>query len=298
VFDDLIARHWLLSLVAETFDRFLKDDIPTVAAAMSYFLLLAVAPLLQVVNALLGFLGAQVDSSHPIFSSATTSAQASYQQAVAWAGTYAPWVLAALVIFGAVSVFMQFIMALNRIWGSTANRPPAKAYLRQSGLAIALLGVVLAGLIVALVVVLLLAIVVTIAVSVAQAAGIVLPDFGMSLWSRAVVVLVASALLFEVAFTVGPDRKIRWLDSLPGALVTAVLFLFGAGWLSIYLGATQRFNIFGAYQFFVVLVVFIYYSALVALWGAELTRILVLRAVAARGEGEPDELAVEVASER
>ena len=53
--------------------------------------------------------------------------------------------------------------------------------------------------------------------------------------------------------------------------------------LSYYLGSTERFNVFGAFQLFVVLIVWIYYSALVALWGAELTRLLVLRAEAAPG---------------
>ena len=48
--------------------------------------------------------------------------------------------------------------------------------------------------------------------------------------------------------------------------------------LSTYLSTTERFSVFGTFQFFVVLIVWIYYSSLVALWGAELTRLLVLRA--------------------
>ena len=48
--------------------------------------------------------------------------------------------------------------------------------------------------------------------------------------------------------------------------------------LSFYLGGTQRFNVFGTFEFFVVLIVWIYYSALVALWGAELTRLMILGA--------------------
>jgi len=284
--DDLRDRYLLVALVADTFDRFTDDEIPTVAAAMSYFLLLAIAPLLLVVNAVLGLLGAKVDASHSLFLSATSSATQSYQQAVSWAGSYAPWVLVALVLVGAVSVFMQFVMALNRIWKTSAQRGPAKSYLRQGGLALALLGVVIAGVFAAVAVALVLTIFLAIAVSVAQSQGMVLPDIGTSLWTRALVVFVAAALLFEVAFTVAPDRAIKWRDTAPGALVTAALFLVGATWLSYYLGATARFNVFGAYQFFVVLVVFIYYSALVALWGAELTRLLVLRAEDARaGQG-------------
>ena len=280
--DEIRQRYRLVALVAETFDRFTHDEIPTVAAAMSYFLLLAIAPLLLVVNAVLGWLGARTSASHPVFSSATATAADSYRQAVGWAGSYAPWVLAVLVIGGAVSVFMQFVSALNRIWGSTDQRSPGRAYLRQSGLALALLGVAVAGMFVAIAIALALTIVVAIGVSFATSQGVPMPDIGMSLWVRALVVFVASALLFEVAFTVAPDRAIKWRDTIPGALITAALFLIGAAWLSYYLSATARFNVFGAYQFFVVLVMFIYYSALVALWGAELTRLLVLRAEEAR----------------
>ncbi len=98
-------------------------------------------------------------------------------------------------------------------------------------------------------------------------------------------VLIASVALFWVAFTVAPDRPIRWRDSLSGALVTSVLFLLGQIGLSVYLSTTQRFNVFGTFQFFVVLIVWIYYSALVALWGAELTRLLVLAAEERRERG-------------
>ena len=65
----------------------------------------------------------------------------------------------------------------------------------------------------------------------------------------------------------GTCRRL-WRDNLLGALVTAVLFTVGEMVLSAYLGATLRFNVFGALQVFVGLIVWIYYSALVVLWGA------------------------------
>jgi len=68
-----------------------------------------------------------------------------------------------------------------------------------------------------------------------------------------------------------------------GALITAGLFLVGESALSAYLSTTERFSVFGAFQFFVVLIVWMYYSSLVVLWGAELTRLLVLRFEERRG---------------
>jgi membrane protein len=135
---------------------------------------------------------------------------------------------------------------------------------------------------VALVFALVLTIVGAMLLAFAQSQGIVVAGLEIGWASRAVVVLMASAVLFEVAFTVAPDRAIKWRDNLIGALVTAVLFTAGELVLSVYLGTTQRFNVFGTLQVFVGLIVWIYYSALVVLWGAELTRLLVLRAEARR----------------
>jgi membrane protein len=196
----------------------------------------------------------------------------------AWAGSAAPWVAGVLVLVGALSVFAQFVAALDQIWGTGRERPPVRTFLRQRGLALALLGVAAGAFFVAFVVALVLTIMGAVLFSFAAIRGIQIAGVTAGWASRGVVVLVASAVLFEVSFTVAPDRPIRWRDSLTGALATALLFTIGEVALSAYLGTTQRFNVFGTLQVFVGLIVWIYYSALVALWGAELTRLLVLRA--------------------
>ena len=127
-----------------------------------------------------------------------------------------------------------------------------------------------------------LTIVAAVLIAFAQSQGLALGGMQGSWAMRGGIVLLASAALFEVAFTLAPDRAIKWRDNVGGALVTAVLFTLGEIVLAVYLGATQRFNVFGALQVFVGLIVWIYYSALVVLWGAELSRLLVLRAEARR----------------
>ena len=66
--------------------------------------------------------------------------------------------------------------------------------------------------------------------------------------------------------------------------MTAVGFLVGELVLAAYLGSTQRFVVFVASQFFVGLTVWIYYSAIVVLWGVEFTRLMVLDAESRRGQ--------------
>ena len=269
-----------VELVLATFDRFFADDVPRLAAAMSYFLLLALAPALLIVNAALGVVGARVgaDLQPDKVAGATSAAASGIQEAVSWAGSYAPYVAVALVLFGAVGVFGQFIGALEKIWSLPQERTPIRAFLRYQAWSLGLLGIATLALLVALTVAALLALFGSLAIAYAQSVGIEVPGVAFSTTLRFVVIYLISAVLFAVAFTVSPDRGTRWRDALPGSLVTAVLFTIGDMALSVYLSSTDRFNVFGTFQFFVVLIVWIYYAAIVALWGAELTRLLILRA--------------------
>jgi membrane protein len=274
-----VSLRRALSLIAETFARFDADGVPRLAAAMSYFLLLAVAPLLLILNAVLGVVSSKMGLAPvPSLDEIGSTAASGINQAVAWAGSYAPYLAAVLVVVGGVSVFGQFVGALEVIWGTPPRRTPVRGFVRYNALALALLLVAALALLAALTLSALASVFAGIALQFARDAGLQLSGMWMMLALRFAPVLLASAALFWVAFTVAPDRPIRWRDSLLGALITSGLFLVGEMGLSYYLGSTQRFNVFGTFQFFVVLIVWIYYSALVALWGAELTRLMILGA--------------------
>lgn len=278
-----IAKH-LWALLAETFVRFDADGVPRLAAAMSYFLLLAVAPLLLIVNAVLGVVGASIESAAggQALGTVGSSASASITQAVSWAGSYAPYVAVLLVIVGGVSVFGQFTGALAVIWDTPPRLTPVRAFLRYHAMSLMLLLAAALALLAALIAGAVASIFAGAALDIARSAGLQLTGVWVALALRILPVALAAWLLFWVAFTVAPDRPIRWRDSLSGSIVTAILFIAGEQALSLYLGSTQRFNVFGTFQFFVILIVWIYYSALVALWGAELTRLLILQAEARR----------------
>jgi membrane protein len=276
----------VVRIVVGAAEDFFADDVPRMAAAMSYFLLLALAPLILLANVLFEAFGLTVAQSTaaPNLGAASAAAASGYQQATAWAGSYAPWLIGVLVLVGALSVFGQFVDGVNRIWKTPPKRTPMKDFLRQRGMALALMGVAAAAFVVAIVVTVVVGIVLAIGLDYAQSLGVPIPAWAVSGVARSVVVYVASALLFAVGFVLAPDRRVRWLDALPGALLTAVAFLVGEIVLSIYLGSTQRFVVFGASQFFVVLTVWIYYSALVVFGGVELTRMMVLDAETRRGD--------------
>ena len=282
------AKSWWRSavdLLLETFDNFNADGVPRLAAAMSYFLLLAVAPVLLIVNAVVGFVGRHIAFKAPPehLAEATAAAASPFAQISEWAGSYAPYVIALFVILGAMGVFGMFIEALGIIWKTPPRRTPIRAFLRDNLLSFALLGVAALALLVAVVVGGAISAFGARALTYLTDMGVSVPGVALVWLVRAVLVFVTASVLFEVAFTVVPDRKMHWRDVFSGALITAVLFMVGELWLGYYLSTTQQFSIFGTFEFFVALIVWIFYSALVALWGAELTRLLVLRAEARRG---------------
>lgn len=280
-------RRWrVVSYAVVATQDFLADDVPRLAAAMSYFLLLALAPVVLLANVLFQALGLLTGHAPqaPTITSASEAASAGYQQASAWAGSFAPWVIGALVIVGVLSVFAQFVQSVDLIWKTPKRGNAFSAFLRPQGLALALLAVAAAAFVVALLVAAVVGILVGVGLSYAQALGVDVSALGRNDWVRVALVYTASALLFVVAFSVTPDRPVRWLDVVPSALFTAVLFAIGTEVLSVYLSTTQRFVVFGAAQFFVALTVWIYYAAIVALWGVELSRVMVLAAEGRRGE--------------
>lgn len=84
-------------------------------------------------------------------------------------------------------------------------------------------------------------------------------------------------LLFALIFKFLPDVEVRWSDVWVGALLTALLFTFGKYLIGLYLGKSALGSAYGAAGSFVVLIVWIYYSAQILFFGAELTQVYARR---------------------
>ncbi len=108
---------------------------------------------------------------------------------------------------------------------------------------------------------------------------------------RALNVLLSGALaavLFAFLFRFLPDVRLRWPDVWIGAWVTAILFSVGKELLGLYLGRSAIASSYGAAGSVIVLLVWVYYSSQIVLYGAELTRLVSSRE---RGEPQPEEFA-------
>ena len=95
-------------------------------------------------------------------------------------------------------------------------------------------------------------------------------------WVTPVVNLIVNLLLFTlifmVMFTVLPDVKISWKTTFIGGLITALLFVAGQYGISRYLATKGSSSVYGAAGFMIILLLWIYYTGMIVLFGAELTR--------------------------
>jgi uncharacterized BrkB/YihY/UPF0761 family membrane protein len=109
-----------------------------------------------------------------------------------------------------------------------------------------------------------------------------------------VITLAVLTLLFGLIFRLLPDVEIAWSDVWPGAAITALLFVVGQIALSWYLGRQSSTSVYGAAGSLIVLLLWIYYSAQIFLFGAEYTQVYATR----YGKGvRPDDDAVPLGSQ-
>jgi membrane protein len=172
----------------------------------------------------------------------------------------------ATLIFAAVGVVVQLKDALNTVW--EVKTPPGKGiwgFARTYVLSFA--GVLSLGFL----------LLISMLVTTALAAGSkylapLLPEFALQAVSFAVSFLVI-ALLFAMMFKWLPDAAVSWRDVWLGAAVTAFLFELGKFLIGLYIGKQGLESTYGAAASIVVVLIWVYYSAQIVLFGAEFTNV-------------------------
>lgn len=258
----------------QTFTEFVDDDCPMLAAALAYYTVFSLPPLLYIIIVVAGFIvgreAVQAAIQHQV--QATLGGSVSGQLATmasggagqtSGSGTVGIFISIAGVIFGATAAFAQLQTALNRAW----NVEP-----KSSGIREFLLKRILSFGIILLIASLILASVVLNAWSAS-----VVTLFGAPAWIIEAASLVVSAALlfalFSILFRYLPDTDVQWSDVLVGALVTAILFEIGRFLLALYLGTTATASMYGAAGSLALILLFVYYSSMLILLGAEFTQV-------------------------
>jgi membrane protein len=265
-----------MNLFGGTFRSFAEDKATRLAAALAYYTVFSVPPLLllmigvggmvfgrdatqgQVVAALSDLVGPR---GAVAIEEILRSAHAEHR------GLLPTIVGIATLLLGASGVFGQIKDALDTIW-EVAPKPGhgLKSFLGKYVFSIMLLFGTGFLLLVSLLLNAMLS-------GLGDYLGRTLPG-GEGLW-RAInagfsVVLIAT--LFTLMFRFIPDGKVAWKDAWAGGALTALLFTIGEILIGFYLGRTNVGSAFGAAGSFVVLLVWVYYSSMIFLFGAEFTK--------------------------
>lgn len=269
------------SVVKATFQQWSADKAPRLAAALSFYTMLSIAPLLVIAVSIIGFVFGSAEAQQQVVDQVTGLIGEEAAQAVqgmlqnasqpnvrSWAGIIG----IATLLWGASNVFNQLHEAMNQIW-NVELKPGLgiMATVKQRLLSFALVAVIGFLLLVSLILS---------AVLTAMSAYFsdLLPD-GDRVWQIvdiAVSLLVITGL-FALMYRVIPDVKVAWRDMWLGAFITALLFVIGKQVLGWYLGRQSFGSTFGAAGSLVVLLVWIYYSAQILFLGAEFTQVYATR---------------------
>jgi membrane protein len=263
-------------LLKDTGASWSNHDAQRLGAALAYYTVFAIAPLFIIVLAVAGLVFGEDAARHRLFNELRTLVGDQGGRAVEAivaagnrpkTGTLATVIAGVTLLIGAAGVFVQLQGALNTVWD--LRREPGKAVRRFIKLRLLSFAMVLAiGFL------LLVSLVISAALTAVQAyMSHLLPQ--QALWQivNTAFSLVVVTLLFAMIFKVLPDARIAWRDVWIGALLTAVLFSLGKFLLGLYLGRSSLTSVYGAAGSLVVLLIWVYYSSQILLFGAEFTRL-------------------------
>ncbi|MEP7205355.1 MAG: YihY/virulence factor BrkB family protein [Casimicrobiaceae bacterium] len=283
----------LWALAKESVSSWIDDFAPSMGAAISYYTVFSIAPLLLIVIAVVGFVFGREAATGQIFDELRglmgDEAAATIQSMVKSAsdpgkGTIATIIGVVTLIFGATTVFGELQSALDRIW-----RAPAAT--KKEGIwKLVRTRVLSFGMILGIGFLLL--------VSLAASAGIAAlsklwgPYFMGSQILLQIVNIAFSlgvvTVLFALIYKFLPRTRISWRDVWIGAGVTAVLFTVGKFLIGLYLGRSAAASTFGAAGSLAVVLLWVYYSAQIFLLGAEFTWVYSYRYGSRQGEPVPE----------
>ena len=256
--------------------RFIDDEAFTLGAALAYYSLLSIAPLLLVAVSLAGAFFADGDVRMELVDQMrrlTGPEGATLTQTVInhtesqRASLWSLLVGATLTLFGATTVFAQLQHALNRVWRVAAVPGNAiMSFIRQRLLSFAI--------------VLVIGFLLMVSLLISAVLGSLHSYLDLSMSTAAIVWQLLdlamsfglSTVLIALMFRYLPDAEVPWRDTWFGGFVTAILVTIGKHIIGRYLGQTTIASSFGAAGSVVIFMVWVYYVALILLFGAELTQ--------------------------
>ena len=267
----------VISLLKQTFAEWQEDKAPTLAAALAYYTVFSLAPLLIIVIAIVGLVfGAEAAQGQIVAQlqsligkdGAQTVQELIIKASEPKSGMIATLVGIATLLWGASNVFTNLKEAPNTIWN--VSPPPGRGiwgFLQDRVLSFAMILGIGFLLLVSLVISAVLA-----AVSYWLNGLLQLP---INIWQIVdfAISFGVVTLLFALIYKLLPDVHLAWNDVWIGAAITSVLFTIGKSIIGVYLGGSGIASTYGAAGSFVIILLWINYSAQILFLGAEFTQV-------------------------
>ena len=255
---------------------FIDDEVLSRGAAIAFYTVTSIAPVLLIVIAVAGLVFGQDAAQNAIsgqFSGLMGRQTADVlQSAVASAAGKSSGILATIIGFAtliatASGVFGEMQSALNAIWKAKPQATTVSRLIRARFISLGLVAAMGFLLIVSLVVSAGLTAFGNYLDTVLPMGKLILPALNF------VVSFVLLGVLFGAIYKVLPDRQLQWNDIFIGALITSLLFNIGKSAIGWYIGSSAIASSYGAAGGLIVLLLWVYYSVQIFLFGSEFTKI-------------------------
>jgi membrane protein len=265
-------------LFKESFNGFVEDNGIKLSAALSYYTIFSLPPLLLIIISISGiFFGADAVRGE-IFgqinllvgNAAAIQIQDAIKNVTLSNNNVFATTLGIVILFiGASGVFAEIQDSINYIWGIKAkpNRSIIK-YIYNRLMSFSMIGSVGFLMLVGLIVNSLIDIL-------SKRLAIIFHHNTVILFYivNIFIVFITITLLFSIIFKTLPDGKIGFKDCITGASFTAFLFMIGKFAIGFYLGSYNIASIYGAAGSIIIILVWVYYSAIILYFGAEFTKV-------------------------
>ncbi len=269
-----LPLYW--ALLKQVFNAWLDDDVPSMGAALAYYTLFSLAPLLLIVISVAGLVFGQEAARGEIESQLRTlmgEPGANAVQALLVSvgkpseSSWATLLGLLLLLIGATTVFGELQSALDRIWRVPATAP-VSGWLPLIRARLLSFGMIL-------VIGFLLMVSLVLSAALTTMERLWSPLFGgwitIASVSNAAAGFALVTAMFALIYKVMPRAQVLWRDVWTGALFTALLFSLGKALIGAYIGRSGIVSGFGAAGSLVVVLLWVYYSAQIFLIGAEFT---------------------------
>ncbi len=271
---NVFSGPFLLKLFKEAGGEWLKDNAMRLSAALSYYSIFSLAPLLLIAIAIAGWFFEKDAANGQIEAQLTSLVGWQVAQALQSVVKSAngdgggPSLVGFITLFiGASAVFGQLKDALNTIWEVRPKSSGIMAFVKERLLSF---GIVLA-------IGFLLLVSLIVAAVATGMSGWLEAHLGLPKFLTAVIGFVlplgVETVLFALLFKVLPDAEIEWRSVWFGGALTAILFELGKLGLSLYLTKATPDSAFGAAGSVVILLVWVYYASMILFFGAEVTEV-------------------------